>query len=380
MTIKELTAVTLLILIMAGLSMNMGPGSSGLRHQYIQQWVHQDILPRIIPDDPAAIPARGTEPSSGCEFQRINPDQLMQSATQQSSQLIFLPEAGIYEMILPLLGSGDFLKLRFPRQVAEAHVPFLQWKKFLILLVVAVLGLAAVVGVSWAVRESQKTIIAKERAEVLQRLARGLAHEIRNPLNALGLSARMLSEATGPDGDRQRYARMLRTEINRLDSILQHFSDWSTEVHPERAEIDLRKLLQQVSEVFQVEAANRGIRLFLSDGPPALLSVDEGMIRQILVNLVKNGLEASPDQASLRMGLQIHRHQLEITIQDAGPGIPPEDHGKIFEYYYTTRPSGQGIGLALAQKLAQAHGGRITVDSRPGHTVFTLQLPVKGNA
>lgn len=378
MSYKELTAVTLLVLIITGLSMAMGPGSSGQRHQYVSKWLHEEVVPHLLIEKPSSIPARGIDPYSGCQVERIPRSEFQQKLGVAASQVNFLPELGLYELILPLTGGEEFLWIRVPRELADRHVPYLQLKKNLILLLVTLFGLAAVISISWADRQNQRAIQEKERAEILQRLARGLAHEIRNPLNALGLSARMLSEAPDPDGDRQRYARMLKAEIHRLDSILNRFSDWSREIHPERIETPLRLLTGSVIELFQAEAAGQQLRLQFEDGPAVEAAVDPEMIRQILVNLVKNALEASPAGEVIRVSLTSSRTIVDVAVQDAGPGIPVADREKIFEYYYTTRTQGQGIGLALARKLARAHGGDVVVDSRPGKTVFTLRLPLKG--
>lgn len=217
----------------------------------------------------------------------------------------------------------------------------------------------------------------------LATLAGGLAHEVRNPLNAMDLNLQLMLEEMGEVEDERarrwrRRAELIRGEVRRLDLILQDFLDYTRGPELRRAPTDINAFVESTLELVTAQAVQQGVRVMKSFAPdlPALM-LDDGVLRQALLNLLLNALQVMPQGGDLILRTQLQDDAVRLDIIDTGQGIPDEIAPHVFQAYYSTRKGGSGLGLALSRRYIEAHHGRITFTSVPGQgTDFTVLLPV----
>ncbi|MBI2898122.1 MAG: histidine kinase [Deltaproteobacteria bacterium] len=221
-----------------------------------------------------------------------------------------------------------------------------------------------------------------ERLASLGTMAAGLAHEIRNPLNAahlqLALVQRRLGRPSGPDvRGALAAADLVSTEMTRLAMLVEEFLQFARPHSLKLESTDLRCTAEEVVALLAPEAVSAGIQLSV-EGPgtvPAIL--DHERMKQVILNLLRNAIEAvgSGGRVRVTVGLDgepaAHAH---LDVEDDGPGLPSGDT-RIFEPFFTTKPGGTGLGLAVVHRIVSEHGGRVAYESRPGHTVFRVSLP-----
>ena len=217
-----------------------------------------------------------------------------------------------------------------------------------------------------------------ERLAALGRVTAGVAHEVKNPLNSMRLWLENLKEClpAGEEMPRQAVA-VLDSEIDRLDSVVKRFLDFMRTPEMRLEETQLEDLLREISEVAHPQLDRAGVQLETSyaDLPP--LNVDRALIKQALLNLVLNAIEAMPQGGKLTLALGRRGDRAEIRVTDTGKGIAPEHRTRIFQLFFTTRPGGSGIGLASAYRAVQLHDGEIDFDSEVGRgTTFRIDLPL----
>jgi signal transduction histidine kinase len=233
-------------------------------------------------------------------------------------------------------------------------------------------------------RDRSRALVRREKLSALGRLAAGVAHDVRNPLHSIGLTLQHLTETSRPsEGERaaefDRALELIRGEIRRLDGLVSNFLRFARSERRERSTVDLADLLRDVVDLVRKEAEWRKIELRLeaaSGVPP--VEVDAEAMRSSVLNLVLNSFEAMPDGGSLVLRLHAERAEVWLEVADTGRGIPEEDHERVFEFAYTTRDGGSGMGLAMVHHcVVEEHGGRVSLDSRPGMgTRVLVALPV----
>jgi signal transduction histidine kinase len=206
-----------------------------------------------------------------------------------------------------------------------------------------------------------------------------MAHEIKNPLTPIRLSAQRLEAkaATGSDDLPEvldKTIRVINEEVNNLQNLVNAFSGFA-KMPEARPEIyNLNEQLQEISEQY---SDNTDLTLKLDDSLNSIYA-DPMQIKQVLVNLVQNAIQASPDGAPLAISTEVIGQRCHIRVIDSGPGITPEDLTKIFEPYFTTKKKGTGLGLAISRRIIQQHGGDIRVESRVGEgSTFEIWLPCR---
>ena len=218
-------------------------------------------------------------------------------------------------------------------------------------------------------------------------MVRQLAHEIKNPLGGLRGAAQLL-ERELPTAPLKEYTQLIVREADRLRALVDNLLGPGGVPHKTR--VNPHELLQHVYQLLRNEAPD-GVAI-LRDYDPSLppVFVDRDQLIQAMLNLGRNGVQALGDSGRLTLRtraivnatIATRRHRVVASIQfeDNGPGVPPELADTIFYPLVTSRPDGNGLGLAVAQDLVTRHGGLIEFDSRPGHTLFTLLLPLDGVA
>jgi signal transduction histidine kinase len=234
-----------------------------------------------------------------------------------------------------------------------------------------------------SVRRIEDEIEISRRLSASGRLTRGVAHEVKNPINAIVLHLQLLqNKMKQDDPEARRHMDIIGNEIHRLDRVVQILVDFTRprDLRPEEA--DLRKILEDVAVLAVPDAARRGVTLAKElPSEPLLVRVDADLMEQAILNLVINGVQAMTKGGTLTVAAYRDEEMIVGEVRDQGCGIPPEAQEKIFELYYTTKgdQGGSGIGLAQTYQIMQWHYGSVEFDSVVGTgTTFRLRLPGVG--
>ncbi|MEW6666360.1 MAG: ATP-binding protein [Thermodesulfobacteriota bacterium] len=236
------------------------------------------------------------------------------------------------------------------------------------------------------IEEMKERINQSERLSSMGRLAAGVAHEIRNPLNAISMAVQRIQREFGPTQEESRkefshVITVVREEIRRLNRIIEDFvgpaREKGTALRPER----LSELLDRVARLAREEAGSRlvGIQCECEDRELTAY-MDPPRIHQALLNLVKNAMESIEGQGKITLSARADGpDRALVRVRDTGVGIPAKDIGRIFDFEYTTKEKGLGMGLSIAREIVQAHGGEMRIESEPGRgTTVELTLRRKG--
>jgi len=214
----------------------------------------------------------------------------------------------------------------------------------------------------------------------LGRLTSGVAHEVKNPLNAMTIHLELLKERLGTSRELvQDNLDVIGNEIKRLDRAVQGFLKFVRPQELALTSVDLNALLRELEALLSPQWQPAGVQ-FVADLDPELHSIraDEELLRQTFLNILLNGCQAMPNGGTVRAATTLEQGEyVQVTISDEGIGIPAEDLEKIFSLYYTTKAGGTGIGLSLAYRIVQLHDGSIDVSSEVGKgTTFVVRLPL----
>lgn len=233
-------------------------------------------------------------------------------------------------------------------------------------------------------RELEERLREAERLSAVGKLASGIAHEIRNPLNFINLSIDHIRNRLGggrPDGTAEALALManIKAEIHRLNTMIENFLTVGKPLTLNKSKIDLNALIQDVVGLAQQKAVEQGIAIAVAGGTPIpRLHADPLQIKTCLMNVVLNAIQAMPAGGRLHIATASGSETVDITISDTGPGISEDDINRIFNPYFTTKKLGIGLGLAITKKIVEEHQGRIIVRSRPNEgTDVVISLPVE---
>jgi signal transduction histidine kinase len=231
---------------------------------------------------------------------------------------------------------------------------------------------------------AEEALRRRDRLAAMGELASTVAHEVRNPLNAVGMTAQRLKReflgaAPADAGDRAELEELLSvmtSETQRIDRIVQQFLEYARppRLAPER--VDLGALVRDVGERARSLAGARGIAVEVEATEAGTALVDPAQLRQALDNLVRNAVEATAAGGRVSLAARRESGGHAIEVRDTGRGIEPDHVPRIFDLYFTTKAEGTGVGLAVTQQIVAAHGGTIEVDSRPGAgTTMTVRVP-----
>lgn len=221
----------------------------------------------------------------------------------------------------------------------------------------------------------------------LGQLAGGLAHEIKNPLSTINLNLRLLAEDLSRHGDEEhgRWRRRLRSvqeEADRLRAILDDFLRYAGKYELSPVPTDLRRLVAEVVDFFtpQADDARVIIRSSLPE-QPIVCDVDVNMVKQALLNLMINAVQAMTDGGELLLRVAAQRDRAVVEVIDTGPGMPPETASKVFDVYFSTKKRGSGLGLPTTRRIIREHDGTIRLQSEVGKgTRFIITLPLHAGA
>lgn len=220
----------------------------------------------------------------------------------------------------------------------------------------------------------QEELSLAERMTALGKLTRGVAHEIKNPLNAINIHLEVLRnrlEEQPPELD------IISREISRLDRVVKTFLDFNRPVEPQMRVLDLRDIVQDIARLVQAQAKDRGIEIAICENGACPFAGDPDLVRQAVLNVVVNAIDAMAETGG-KLVLQTENANREsaLLVADSGPGIPPEIRENIFNLYFSTKKQGSGIGLAMASRFVQLQGGKLEFTSETGvGTTFRFSFP-----
>ncbi len=213
------------------------------------------------------------------------------------------------------------------------------------------------------------------------RLTRGVAHEVKNPINAIVLHLQLLrNKLVEQEPDTRRHMDIIDSEIRRLDRVVQTLVDFTRPRDLHLEEIDLRRLMEDVAQLAAPDAEQHGVIIERHMPEQRLaIKVDVDLMKQAFLNVVINGVQSMPQGGLLNISARRENNAVVAEVRDQGGGIPQDLHDKIFELYFTTKKDGSGIGLAQTYQVLQWHYGSVDFESAEGAgTIFRFHIPAAG--
>ncbi|MSS72827.1 MAG: GAF domain-containing protein [Candidatus Latescibacteria bacterium] len=228
--------------------------------------------------------------------------------------------------------------------------------------------------------QAQDDLVRSERLAVIGEMSARMAHEIRNPLATIGGFARAIARKTRPDRV-EASARVIVEEVERLENLLAETLNFTRPTLLDLKPTALNDLAEAVFGLLKeaIEESHVTVERRLEPDLPSVV-IDAAQVKQVLLNLFQNALQAMPDGGALKVCTHRMNGAVEVIVEDTGVGISPEDINHIFSPFFTTKTSGTGLGLAISRKIISDHAGDIAVTSQPGvGTTVTVRLPLKRN-
>lgn len=313
--------------------------------------------------------------------------------TDRSAHRIVDTEGGgrRYELVKPMRLDGDpmgFLRIGVSMDAVDTAWWQSLWSMVGLgcgILGLGMLGFAAILYNQRFHMQEIKALEAevdrREHLSMMGNLAATVAHEVRNPLNAISMGLQRLKaefQPTQDEGEYSRFIELMRAEVHRLNSIVEEFLTLSRplNIKPDLVKVD--QLLKDLTTLTEGDAESSGVDIaVVHHGPRPVVKADPDYLKQVLLNLILNGLQAMPEGGRLTIETSIRDGRMRLSVNDTGEGIAPENLARIFEPYFTTKSEGSGLGLPIARRIVESHGGTIEVASQTGTgTRFDIVLPL----
>lgn len=232
--------------------------------------------------------------------------------------------------------------------------------------------------------ESRAIIERQEKLASLGVFATGIAHEIRNPLTAIKVRLFSLKQSHRPGTSEHEDVEVIESEIDRLELIVKEFLQFARPAEPEFRIMPIGKILHDIQQLLETDFSRRGIELTVELEADELVRVDPNKFKQVLLNLAQNGAQAISGRGTVTLRSQFDRRALQgqvrpvvvIDVADTGAGMPPEIQKRLFDPFFTTKEQGTGLGLPIAARIIEKHGGAIEYQTEPNRgTTFSIILP-----
>jgi signal transduction histidine kinase len=228
-------------------------------------------------------------------------------------------------------------------------------------------------------REEQQRKVQEEKMSALDQMVEGVAHEIRNPVTAIGGFARRLFDRLPEGSPEKNYAGIIVNEAKRLEQMVRDVVEATVISIPGLRKREINELIIEALAATQqnLEEGRVIVDTHLDESLPALI-MDAGNLRRVIAHLISNSVNAMPEGGTLTLTTARRNRYVQIQVSDTGCGIPPKILPHIFDPFFTTKSSGPGLGLAMVHKIIKQHGGQISVDTEVQKgTTFTILLPLK---
>jgi signal transduction histidine kinase len=230
-----------------------------------------------------------------------------------------------------------------------------------------------------AQRKINRELQTADRLTAISRISSGVAHEVKNPLNAILLHVEVArSKLSRGDTDVAEQMEIISREILRLDRVVRTFLDFTRPVELRMGNIPLQELVQEIVDLARPQTAAANIQVsVLLEAEGVEVRVDRDLLKQAMLNVVVNAIQAMPEGGELHFEATTSEDTAEVRISDSGGGISEDLRDKIFRLYFSTKQQGSGIGLAMTFRIVQLHDGTIDFTSEPGKgTTFLIRLPI----
>ncbi len=243
---------------------------------------------------------------------------------------------------------------------------------------------AELTGTLQRLQTAQQDLLVAERMATVGRLSLRVAHEVRNPIAAIELNAEMLQDIVRGQGGADKdeavgLVTAIRDQVTALDALTEEYLAFARFPKPHFDDESINHMLEELADFVRPVATRQGLTLTVDvDRQIPLMELDRTLLRQAVMNLVKNGFEVLSSGGALAITSRLIGEHVEISVSDTGAGISQEVEGRLFEPFFTTKPQGTGLGLSIARQITEEHGGELTWGNRPGGgATFTIRLPVK---
>ena len=227
------------------------------------------------------------------------------------------------------------------------------------------------------IRELEERVALQEKLASLGELSAGLAHELRNPLASIVGYAKLMRKDSTASEDTAANASTIVAEAESLERLVRDFLDFARPISVEPASSDLRGVAEAAAASVRPQAERARVNVAIVPGRPLPCRADAERVQQLLENLIRNAVEASPPGSRVEVTIGVEGEDASVQVRDAGSGVEPQHMARLFTPFFSTKKDGVGMGLALSQRIAAAHGGLISAANAPGGgAVFTLHLPL----
>jgi len=225
-------------------------------------------------------------------------------------------------------------------------------------------------------RQTFEQLLQAERLAALGELSAAVVHEVRNPLAAIKGAVEIIEDALPPDSPRREFAEIAKQEVDRLDRLVKEFLRFARPPKPATAPADINEIVNSVGSLIEQRAVLQNVRIELRLGSNLqLVTVDSEQIKQVLLNLAINALQVMPEGGALQFRTSRADEAVVVEVEDEGGGIDPAIASRIFDPFFTTKEKGIGLGLSVCYKIAQQHGGLLTVSNTNSGAIFRLAIP-----
>jgi len=220
-----------------------------------------------------------------------------------------------------------------------------------------------------------------EKLSAMGELASGVAHEIRNPINAIGMIAQRLNKEFIPADNQKEYldiTLLLRNEVNRINKIITQFLSYAKPIDISKKQVEINSYLNEIYKLFEAQAKQKSINFIIQSSQKFNVNIDADLIKQSLLNIISNAFDAVTNNGEISINYFKLKNDFVIEISDNGIGMSSDQQKKIFDLYYTTKKDGNGLGLSITQKIIAQHKGTISISSKVNNgTTFKIILPLQ---
>lgn len=231
-----------------------------------------------------------------------------------------------------------------------------------------------------SLKQLQEQSRRNEKLTAMGQLASGVAHEIRNPINVIGMVAQRLLKEFNPEENREEYmliTSLLKDEVTRINKIITQFLQFAKPLSVSNKEVKTGEFIEEIFRSFIGQANQKKINFRINNSENHAVNTDPDLLKQVLLNIVQNSFDAAEKNGEVSLNCYKTDRKIIIEVKDNGKGIPEEVQSKIFDLYFTTKKEGNGLGLSISQKIINQLGGRLYFVSRKEEgTAFTIELPL----